>query len=161
MFKGKGTYLLFLSIIFVWFLLIFLAPLFASLGGVFDLPSQIIYLIFRPFCHQIPERSFFLFGYPLGVCARCFGIYFGLLISALIYPKIKKVDNLKFPKIHWMLLALAPLAIDGITQLVGLRESTNLLRLTTGFIFGYVLLFYIVPAYNKTVKSIKARYFSK
>ena len=158
MFNKKGAYLFFLFIIFIWFLLIFLAPFFASLGGPFKLPSQLIYSIFSPFCHQIAGRSFFLFGNKLGVCARCFGIYFGTLISALSYPIIKKSDNLKFPKIYWLILAIAPLAIDGTAQLVGLWWSTNILRLITGFIFGYALVFYLVPAYNKTINSVVARY---
>ncbi len=161
MFNGKGAYLLFFFVIFIWFLLIFLAPFFASLGGFFELPSQLIYLIFSPFCHQTADRSFFLFGHKLAVCTRCFGIYLGTLISALLYPLMKKIDNTEFPKIYWLVPALLPLVIDGGTQLIGLRESTNLLRVITGFIAGYAAVFYLVPAYNKTVNSVVARYFGK
>lgn len=85
----------------------------------------------------------------------------GTLISALLYPLMKKIDNTEFPKIYWLVPALLPLVIDGGTQLIGLRESTNLLRVITGFIAGYAAVFYLVPAYNKTVNSVVARYFGK
>jgi uncharacterized membrane protein len=38
----------------------FAAPIMMHLG--FTGPAQIIYLVYRPTCHQLPERSFFLFG---------------------------------------------------------------------------------------------------
>jgi uncharacterized membrane protein len=41
-----------------------------------------------------------------------------------------------------VLLMMLPMAIDGISQLVGLRESNNVLRFLTGFMFtfGFVSL---------------------
>lgn len=38
----------------------FLAPLFMKLG--WELPGRIIYFIYSLLCHQLPERSYFLFG---------------------------------------------------------------------------------------------------
>lgn len=38
----------------------FLAPVFMEVGA--ETPAKIIYTIYRPACHQLPERSFFLFG---------------------------------------------------------------------------------------------------
>ena len=38
----------------------FLAPFFMSIG--WTLPGRIIYFIYSFLCHQLPERSFFLFG---------------------------------------------------------------------------------------------------
>jgi uncharacterized membrane protein len=38
-----------------------------------------------------------------------------------------------------MLLFLAPMAIDGLTQLLGLRQSNNILRFSTGLIAGLLL----------------------
>jgi uncharacterized membrane protein len=39
-----------------------------------------------------------------------------------------------------------PLAIDGLTQLAGLRESTNSLRIATGVIAGLAFGFWILSA---------------
>lgn len=38
----------------------FLAPVFMKLG--WDGPASVIYLIYSGLCHQLPQRSFFLFG---------------------------------------------------------------------------------------------------
>lgn len=51
----------------LWVLLPWMAPLLMHVG--LSLPGRIIYGVYSLFCHQLPERSFFLFGpqtmYPL------------------------------------------------------------------------------------------------
>jgi hypothetical protein len=42
------------------------------------------YSIGHLICHQLPARSFHLWGAALPVCARCSGIYFGAAIAALL-----------------------------------------------------------------------------
>jgi uncharacterized membrane protein len=37
-----------------------LAPTLMALG--YTLPARIIYTVYKPLCHQLPQRSFFLFG---------------------------------------------------------------------------------------------------
>ena len=51
---------LFNTIVAVFVLLPFLAPLLMHLG--LERPAAVIYLVYQPTCHQLPERSFFLFG---------------------------------------------------------------------------------------------------
>ena len=41
----------------------FLAPVFMQVGWTF--PARAIYTIYTPACHQLPERSYFLFGESL------------------------------------------------------------------------------------------------
>jgi uncharacterized membrane protein len=41
------------------------------------------YLVGSLLCHQRPERSFFLWGSQMPVCARCAGIYGGAALAAL------------------------------------------------------------------------------
>lgn len=56
-----GHWLLILNLLLgIWVSLPWLAPLFMHLGWV--AAGQVIYVIYRPFCHQLPERSWFLFG---------------------------------------------------------------------------------------------------
>jgi uncharacterized membrane protein len=102
-------------------------------------------------CHQLPERSFFLFGHKLAVCSRCTGIYFGALISTLVYPLPLKVDNIKTPGKWLLICSLIPLGLDGGIQMITSYESNNLLRFVTGVIFGSVLPLYLLPVYNEIV----------
>ncbi|MHA1298829.1 MAG: DUF2085 domain-containing protein [Candidatus Helarchaeota archaeon] len=74
------------------------------------------------------------------LCARCTGIYTGLIVG-IVGPAIfgfwlfgKSFDPYK-SLISAIILA-TPLLIDWGTQKVGLRESKNILRVTTGFLFG-------------------------
>ncbi len=87
-------------------------------------------------------------GYKIPVCSRDVAIYLAMLIGLIALPFIRKIETEDWPN-RWLLVAAAvPTAIDGFTQLFGLRESTNLLRLITGAIIGVVLPFYIVPVLN-------------
>ncbi|UXM84691.1 DUF2085 domain-containing protein [Methanococcus aeolicus] len=83
----------------------------------------------------------------MAVCARCFGIYTGFLLGMLIYPIVKKLNNFKTPNKWYLIMALIPMGIDGTTQLIGLRESFNELRLITGFMAGFIGVFYILPVF--------------
>ncbi|ENN96087.1 hypothetical protein J422_04438 [Methanocaldococcus villosus KIN24-T80] len=128
----------------IFYIGIFLAPYTAYLGessDIFKYISFLIYAIYSTICHQLPSRSYFIFGHKMAVCARCFGIYTGVLIGMIVYPFIK--IN-KLPK-YYLIIALTPMAIDGITQIIGLRESFNELRFITGFIAGFTIVFYILP----------------
>ena len=49
-------------------------------------PSAGVYSGFSAACHQMPERSFSREGFPLAVCARCFGLYAGAAAGVLLYP---------------------------------------------------------------------------
>lgn len=45
--------------------------------------AGVLYAIGALICHQIPERSFYLHGFQLPVCARCLGLYAGATIGCL------------------------------------------------------------------------------
>ena len=48
------------------------------------------------------------------------------------------------PKVY-LIVFLLPMAVDGGTQFLGLRESTNVLRALTGFSAGLIVPFYVIP----------------
>lgn len=101
------------------------------------------YIINLFMCHQMPERSFFLFGEPLGLCHRCIGIFIGALLA---YPSacLRK----RFPSFmqSWvfMVAALIPIAVDGITQLLSMHESNYITRFSTGFIAAFAVMYYLI-----------------
>ena len=87
-------------------------------------------------------------GYKLPVCARDVAIYLAMLAGALALPFVRRIESEDWPD-KWLLVAVCiPIAIDGGTQLIGLRESSNSLRMITGAIVGIALPFYIVPMLN-------------
>ena len=61
---------------------------FASSGphssSLLYLVSLSTYVMGGVLCHQLPARSFFLWGSQMPVCARCTGIYLGAAVSALV-----------------------------------------------------------------------------
>ena len=91
-------------------------------------------LLFRLFCHGIPRRCLTLWNVPMPICARCTAIYGGAL-AGLVLMRLLPAMRERAARILMMALA-TPLAIDGLTQLTTLRESTNTLRIVTGILGG-------------------------
>ncbi|MEO8379876.1 MAG: DUF2085 domain-containing protein [Acidobacteriota bacterium] len=104
-------------------------------------------LLFRIMCHGLPQRSLELFGTPMPLCARCVGIYAGMLFAIVAFWAI---PLLREKIMRWVaIVAVTPLAVDGLTQLTGLRESTNPLRLATGLIAGLAFGLWILSAVER------------
>lgn len=101
-------------------------------------------LLFRLFCHGIPRRCLVLWNTPMPICARCTAIYAGALFGLLLFPLLPRVSE-RAARISMYVLA-APMAIDGLTQLTTLRESTNWLRIATGLPAGIVFVFWALTA---------------
>lgn len=80
-------------------------------------------------CHQRPERSFWLFGAPIAVCARCLGIYLGAAIGLLLRTSRRIALNL-------LVLAAALNLLDAITEFAGLHGNWLSLRLALGLALG-------------------------
>lgn len=97
-------------------------------------------------CHQIPERSFFLFGEPMAVCARCYGVYAGYAAGTAAWFLLRKRLRSSTPGPALFAACLAPAALDFIMGHLGLFESPNSLRMLTGFAAGAAVPFYLLPA---------------
>ena len=123
--------------------LIVMAPLAAASGYV-DLANG-IYRAFAPFCHQLPERSYFIDGHKLAVCSRCTGIYFGFAFTLLLYPLVRSLRNAAFPARRCLLLGTLPLLIDFSLTFFGIWENTHTTRLLTGLLLGGTSVFYVMP----------------
>ena len=98
-------------------------------------------------------------AYKMPVCARDVAIYLAMLAGMLLLPFLWEIEAEEWPNRWILLVAAIPIAIDGTTQLVGLRESTNLLRLVTGAIIGIVLPFYLLPIINSVYYFLQAKFF--
>ena len=104
-------------------------------------------LLFRFMCHGIVSRCLYLFGVPMPICARCVGIYLGLFAGLIAFWLLPVVTERAMRIAAF--IAVTPLAIDGLTQLVRLRESTNPLRLATGITAGFVFGMWVLSAVER------------
>ena len=123
----------------------FLAPYLRHTGH--PLLSLVLYRTFRLLCHQKPERCFFIFGHQMAVCSRCFAVYFSFLTVGLAFGVWRSLTKRRWEEIPlWSLGVLAiPMVLDGLTQLAGLRESTQLLRTITGTLVGAGVGLFVYP----------------
>jgi len=119
------------------------APLALNAGHPFW--ALTIYRAFSYFCHQIPERSFFIAGHQFAVCTRCTGIYAGFTAATIVYPLVRSLRQTEAPPRKWLFLAAAPLAIDFAVGYFGIWENTHSTRFATGALLGTVAVFYVMP----------------
>ena len=191
----------------------FLAPTFLKIGA--DLPAKIIYTVYKPLCHQLAFRSWFLFGeqpfypreeahvegyltyeeathlsalnireaqkftgneilgYKVALCQRDTAIYASMLLFGLIFALSgRKIKSIKW--YVWVLIAIIPIGLDGVSQLPGLassipdwlpvRESNPAFRTITGTLFGFFTAWYLFPlieesmAETRTIVTEKIKY---
>ncbi len=104
-------------------------------------------LLFRLMCHGKVERCLTLFGARMPICARCVGIYAGMLLGILAFWAVPLLREKVMRGVAFA--ATVPLALDGLTQLAGLRESTNELRIATGVIAGLAFGLWILSAVER------------
>ncbi len=110
-------------------------------------------------CHRLPSHSFTVFGRQMPFCARCTGIYLGILITLSTLYLTKRERNAAFP-FGRTLVALAILfcllAIDGTNSLLydlgwfSLYQPSNLLRIITGFGCGIAVAIIISATFAQT-----------
>lgn len=93
----------------------------------------------RLVCHQIPERTLWIGGHYLPVCARDTGVFFGLLLGYTLLPFLRRKEAKGPPNLYMSLAMTLPLWIDSFGQALGFWTSTNDLRLITGLLFGTAL----------------------
>ena len=111
-------------------------------------------LVFSP-ALQFAARDFIgdaNFGYKLALCERDIAIWLAMLLAALAFRRLR--GRLQPPPISlYLLLGLAPIAIDGMSQLLGYppfsfwptRETLPHFRVLTGALFGAMNIWLIFP----------------
>ncbi|MBP7213128.1 MAG: DUF2085 domain-containing protein, partial [Anaerolineaceae bacterium] len=202
----RKHYLAIINILLAFYVgLPILAPILMKTGQ--EHLADRIYKLYRPLCHQLAYRSFFLFGeqayypleiaeiegvksfeqvtglaagdtdvasafvgneqlgYKIALCQRDLAIYGSLLLFGLVFALSgRKMKAL--PWLAWLLLALLPMGLDGVSQLLGnmnisalswisLRESTPFLRVLTGFMFGWFTAWFGIPSIDEIVNEKK------
>ena len=107
--------------------LAWLVTVFAALGW-WDVANP-LYTAYALTCHQLPERAGTVFGYQVAFCYRNTALYggtflFGLLYGAALRDRLPGLGWLKTPIPWWgAVLLVLPMAVDGTTHLLGLRDD--------------------------------------
>lgn len=122
---------------------------FLSYFGL-DVIAKPLFYALHFVCAQIPSHSFYIFGHQLGMCARNFTIYSSMFLGSLIFVLTGKRMR-GIPWWFWLLLIL-PMALDGTTQMFGLRESTWYLRVLTGSLFGFGNIWFVLPMMQRSLQ---------
>lgn len=98
------------------------------------------------FCHQLPERSFHIHGHQLVACARCTGIAVGAFLGLCVALAAIPVGSMRCPPRWVFVLALAPMFLDAGLAMVGLWTATLESRALTGFLAGFGVAHFVLPA---------------
>jgi uncharacterized membrane protein len=80
----------------------------AASSAVYGLALS-VYAVGHVICHQLPARSFHLWGASLPVCARCTGLYAGAAAAAVAMSVTGRRFHTNRPR-RVLLLALVPTA---------------------------------------------------
>lgn len=155
---ARRTYLAFVTLVGCWSVGIVLAPVLSSaLPGL----SSLLYQVYEPICHQIDGRSLHIGGDKLAVCARCSSIYFAFFTSLLLFPFLRRFETQALPHRAWIVLALAPMALDVAFSVVGIHDSSLLTRSLSGAMFGLILPFYLTPVLTEAVAQLRDQLISR
>ena len=101
-------------------------------------------------CHQSEWRSM----ESAWLCDRCTGIYLGGFLGVALASLLARRLSFKWQLIVF-LLSLLPMAVDGVTQLLLLRESTWPLRVITGSLVGVASVWLLYPHLEKAFAEIR------
>lgn len=97
-------------------------------------------------------------GYKVALCERDIAIYAAILLFGVVYS----VTGRRLPPLPWylwVLIALAPIGLDGFSQLLSqpplnflpYRESTPIMRVFTGALFGFGTAWFGYPLVEETM----------
>jgi uncharacterized membrane protein len=128
--------------------------LFGTPPGVLGKADAIGYAI----CHRIAERSFHTHDRPLSLCARCTGIYLGVITGLVFFVWRGRARAGGLPPTKILLtigLLGAVYAFDGLNSYLSVFEfytplypPHNTLRLFTGLTFGLAMITVVLPVFN-------------
>ncbi len=143
--------------------------------------GQLLYRVYSPLCHQLPERSFFLFGsqlaytlqelehllgpdvppryigdpatgYKITVCQRDLATYAAMWLAGLAFIPLRR--RLRPLSLKVFALLCLPVAVDGFGQLFGVWNSTPWRRVISGALFGVACIWLAYPHIEAGMKDV-------
>lgn len=111
-------------------------------------------------------------GYKMALCERDVAIYGGIFLFGIVYA----ITNRRIRPLHWVgwiLIGMAPIGLDGFSQLFSqmewtwlssilpYRESTPLLRVLTGGLFGIATAWFAYPYMEESMSETRQFFIKK
>jgi len=93
-------------------------------------------------------------GYKVALCERDIAIYASVSLAGILFALVRRFRPLRAPTLKVYVLFLIPIAVDGLTQLVGLRESNWWLRTLTGALFGIASVWLAYPYIEDAMQEV-------
>jgi len=114
-------------------------------------------------CHQRIDRTFTIESLNMPVCSRCTGIYLGILLSFLALVLIERKIKGEFPSLKMVLVSVGVFLLMGadvVLSALGLIQSNNVIRMITGFMTGWFMVFLLLPlaASSMFKRSVRKHY---
>jgi uncharacterized membrane protein len=158
----------------------FLAPSLMHSG--YTRAGYLLYRIYGPLCHQLPERSFFLFGprwtysledlvqrvgsdvplrfvgdasvgFKTTVCQRDVATYLAMWAAGLLFVLCRR--RLRPLSLKVFVLLCLPIAVDGFGQLLTLWDSNSFSRTITGALFGLACIWLAFPIVESSMSNLQ------
>lgn len=148
----KRSYSLILFFLFlIWFLGIFI-EWFIKIDQHFVFALPYLQKTYSLVCHQEKNKLLLFDGIETLTCARCTGIYLGLLVSSLLVlfrlPKWKLHINI-------LLIAAAPMIADVLLTSLNIYAYSKLIAFFTGLLLGSFGFFYLYAGLNNLILELK------
>lgn len=93
-------------------------------------------------------------GYKVALCQRDLAIYGSVVLAGLLFALIRTRVRLRAPTLKVYALFLLPIALDGGSALLGLRDSNWWLRTLTGAIFGFASVWLAYPYVDDAMQEV-------
>lgn len=104
-------------------------------------------------CHQEKAKLFLFDHGETLTCARCTGIYLGLLFTSIIV-----LFSIPKKKLHiiFLFIAASPMISDVILYLLNIYHYSKLIAFITGFLLGSVGFIYLYAGLNNLIRELKS-----
>jgi uncharacterized membrane protein len=119
-----------------WAASLALAPYVARLSRV---GGGLLYAVGSLICHQQPERSFYVAGAQLPVCARCEGLYLGAAAGVLVWTLVGRLRTGTWPRsraVTLLTMAALPTGLTVATAVAGVGDPPNAWRFALAIPLG-------------------------
>ncbi len=121
----------------VWTAGVVAVPWLASHDSIF---APVLRLVYKPGCHQLPERCLDLGFGPMAVCARCMGLYIGGCLG-LLWTTLRNRSSR--PRPLWLAVVAAPTVLDFVAGQIGLPSLGNWPRFALAIPLGLLAGLYL------------------